>query len=130
MMLMTLRDARLLSAAAVTTTIVRVSLWVLPFRVVRSQVARLAQPARVGGASRQPLERVVWAVRIAARFVPRATCLTQSLAARILLARHGHPSQLRLGVARDDGCFDAHAWVESNGRVVIGDVDLRRFTPV
>jgi len=35
------------------------------------------------------LEALIWTVRAAARFVPRATCLTQVLAAQILLARRG-----------------------------------------
>jgi hypothetical protein len=124
------RDLRLLSAAALTTAIVRVGLWVLPFRVVRNSVARFAQPARDACANQQPLERVVWAVNVASRVVPHATCLTQSLAAQILLARDGYPADLHLGVARAGAHFEAHAWVECNGRVVIGNVDVGRYTPV
>jgi hypothetical protein len=111
-----------------TTAGVRLGLWLLPFRVLNRAVARLARPARA--LTRQPLERVIWSVHVASRFVPRATCLTQSLAAQILLARRGYPAALRLGVAREAGQFDAHAWLESNGRVVIGNADLWRYTPM
>lgn len=127
---MTFRDARLLSAAAMTTAAVRLGLWLLPFRMVRSAVTRVATSSRNRRVDRQPLDRLVWAVTVAARFIPRATCLTQSLAAQVLLSRHGHPAELRLGVARDAGQFDAHAWVESGGRVVIGNTDISRYTPL
>ena len=126
---MTFRDARLLAAAAPTTTLVRLALWTLPFRTVRTAVARMAAPAKIT-VNRPPLDRIIWSIHVASRFVPHATCLTQSLTAQILLARHGYPAELRLGVARDAGQFEAHAWVESNGRVVIGQADLHRYTPM
>jgi hypothetical protein len=73
--------------------------------------------------------RVVEAVRRASRHVPRATCLTQAIASEIMLARHGHSSNLRIGVTKDaKGVFGAHAWLEVQGRVVIGDVDLENYT--
>lgn len=126
---MTLRKACLLAVATLTAALVRLGLWVLPYRAVHKSVARLTRRAGTARA-RHSVEHIVWAVRVASRFIPRATCLTQSLAAQVLLTRHGYPAELCLGVAREDGQFDAHAWVESNGRVVIGDVDLRRYTPI
>ncbi len=70
---------------------------------------------------------------IASRYVPAATCLTQSLATKVLLSRQGHQASVRIGVARSEaGQFQAHAWVESNGRVVIGGPEshLKRYTPL
>jgi hypothetical protein len=59
------------------------------------------------------------------------TCLPRALAAGSLLARYGYDSTLRIGVARDDGEFAAHAWVERDGVVTIGDLpDLGRFVPL
>jgi hypothetical protein len=126
---MTFRDGRLLCAAAVTTVAVRAGLWVLPFRVVRAAAGRLAS-ARVVPSKRHSRERLVWATMVATRFVPRATCLTQSLTAQILLRRHGYPAELRLGVAREAGQFAAHAWVESDGHIVIGNADVWRYTSI
>lgn len=65
-------------------------------------------------------EHVRWAVAWAARAVPRATCLTQALAAQMLLARAGYPSSLRMGARRRDGTLEAHAWLEDGERVVYG----------
>ncbi len=75
---------------------------------------------------------VAWAVASAARFVPRATCLTQALVTERLLRQAGYAPTLRIGVARPrPDAFEAHAWVEHDGRIVIGEVDdMQRFTLV
>jgi hypothetical protein len=73
----------------------------------------------------------VWAVETAARHgFPSATCLTQALAVQVLLARRGYPAILHVGVARHDKELKAHAWVESEGEVVIGGFELERYTPL
>ena len=78
-----------------------------------------------------PLARIVWSVEVTSRYVPRATCLTQAIAAQTLLARRGYRSQLRIGVARDrDGAFIAHAWIEHEGRIVLGEREGQTFTPL
>ncbi len=54
--------------------------------------------------------------------VPAATCLTQALTAQTVLSRRGHDSRLRIGVAKDtQGNLEAHAWVECDGTVVVGE---------
>ncbi len=120
---------RFLVALPVVAT-VRAALWILPFGELRSAIARLVHP-RQGSHAPPPDEtdRIAWSVGSAARFVPKATCLTQALAGEVLLIRAGYPAQVRIGVAKDPaGKLEAHAWVESDGRVVIGDHDLHRFT--
>ena len=84
-------------------------------------------------ADRTPVERIVWAVNVASHYVPDATCLARALATKILLCRRGHPAHLRIGVTRSEpGKFEAHAWVESHDRVVMGGPEslLRRYTPL
>jgi len=59
------------------------------------------------------------AIERASKFVPDATCLTQSVAAQVLLARAGINSTLCFGARRSaSGAFEAHAWVECDGKVV------------
>ena len=74
--------------------------------------------------------RIVWAVRAASRYVPGATCLTQSLAAYLLIGRNGGAPRLHVGVMKEAaGHLKAHAWVVSDGVVVIGEGrDLARYT--
>ena len=107
-------------------------LWVLPFRSQRSLLARFEWPT-AREAENDPLlpERIAWAVELASRYIPQAACLTQSLAANILLHRAGYGAELHLGVGKDDnGRFEAHAWVESGERVLIGGRQLEEYTPL
>jgi hypothetical protein len=59
------------------------------------------------------------------------TCLAQALAAQVLLTRRGYPALLRIGVAKGERQqLQAHAWVESEGKIVIGGSELERYTPL
>ena len=115
---LTAEERRLVTEAVVLVTAVRLGLSVLGFRPLRRVLARLghhrvAVPLSSG--------RIGWAVRAAARRVPRArTCLVEAIAAETLLARHGYTTQLRIGVARSGAGIDAHAWLEQDGRPVFG----------
>jgi hypothetical protein len=125
-------DRRLLVVAAPLQAAIRLGLTALPYRQLRGLVNRLARvsPRRrlAPPASR---ERIAWAVTRAGRFVPGATCLTQALAAKVLLERNGHPARVCVGISRTEGArLLAHAWVESEGCIVLGGVDLNRYTPL
>lgn len=52
-----------------------------------------------------------------------ATCLRQSLLLLFLLRRRQLAPELMLGVRRQDGAFDAHAWVQLGG-VALAQHDL------
>lgn len=75
--------------------------------------------------------RLARAVSAAARFVPGATCLTQALSLRLLLAMRGYASEMHVGVTRDDSNrFTAHAWLVSDGQIVIGgtEAELSKYS--
>ena len=120
----------LLIRVAMLVCAVRIGLWFGSFQIVRRIVAFLATtgPTRTTRFSVEQLSRAVAGV---SRYVPRATCLTQALALHILLRRRRLQSRIRIGVAKQDGGpFEAHAWVESDDKVLIGDFDLPRYTPM
>ena len=116
-------EKRLWSTALLWVVAVRLALWLLPFRLVHGLISRLMrnrQTARVT----DPLNKVAWAVRSASRYVPSATCLTQALATYLMLGKCGQPVILYLGVFKTStGSFKAHAWVESEGKVLVGYVE-------
>jgi hypothetical protein len=120
--------ARLTVEAWALLVAARVALRVLRFGRVRATARRLARP----GARTRPAEpeAVVAALATASRAVPRATCLVQALAGAVMLARHGHPASLRIGVAPDRPRELAHAWVESRGAVVLGDDGRDGYVPL
>ncbi len=74
-------------------------------------------------------EELARALQRGSRLVPGSTCLVQALAGQWLLQGEGYPAQLRIGVSKAEG-FEAHAWVELEGKVLIGDSEVSaRFTP-
>ena len=120
----------LLLSALCHLVAVEAGLWALPLQQL---LERLPQAAAAGGAGRAgnapPAERIAWAVRVAGRYLPGAgNCLVQSLVAQAMLARRGYVSRLRLGVAHGDGGqFQAHAWVECDGQVIVGAEEVSRY---
>ena len=115
---------------------IRTGLAVLPFRQMLQAVRRAARPRtgsrpRSGQPSQFDKDLAVWAVETAGRrLLTRNPCLPQALAVLILFRRAGEDAELHMGVTRDeDGPFEAHAWIESDGKVVIGgDVPIESYT--
>lgn len=126
-------DRALLIRAAAALGAIRMCLWVIPYRLLRGVLgAATRRKIRSRGAQDSP-ERIAWAVTVASRYVPStATCLLRALAAHLLLARSGNVARIRIGVRRDaEGSFEAHAWVESEGRILVGaQTDPSRFVPL
>ena len=102
----------------------RIALWTLPFARVQQLVA---QAGRRTGAPGSAPGRLAWAVETTARSIPKASCLTQALAAQVMLERAGEHPELKIGVATDKGAFEAHAWLELHGRPLVGDHQLDRY---
>ncbi len=117
-------DRGLLAETALLMLGVRAGVRFLSFDTLRQRLER-SHAARRG--PRQTPERVAWAIGAVSRRLPGTTCLVQSLTAHALLRRHGYRPELHIGVRAPGGGaavpLDAHAWVECEGRVVVGDVD-------
>lgn len=126
------RHGPLLAVSFVLVVLTRITL------SLRGHLPALAAIRRVkesGSISPRPqtVASIVWAVRHTSRLVPAATCLTQSLVTRFLLAQNGHESKIRIGVASgEDGKFEAHAWVLYDGIIIIGgsDESVSRYQPM
>ena len=120
------RDRAVLTRTIVTLGLSRLVTWILPFPFGRRLLVgkRRAERATITG------DQITWAMHHAQRVIPRSTCLPQAIAAEALLTRGGLPADLRIGVKKTpDGKLTAHAWVESNGRIVVGQLrDLDAYT--
>lgn len=117
-------DRARLAKAALVISAIRLALRLLPFRVVRRLLVRSTITANdLAKPDRAAVAQIAWAVAAAGRHMPwAATCLTRAMAAQMLLGRIGEPTHLHLGVAKDEqGRLKAHAWLESDGTIVIGD---------
>lgn len=100
----------------IASTILRL----LPFAIVQKLFAsRVAPPDHMH--RRHPIERLLWAIALAGRYVSGTTCLSLALAGRMILNRYGYNAHIHIGVAKDHtGSLGAHAWLESEGTIVIG----------
>src|SRR5689334_14590279 len=95
-------DRMLALRVAGWVVVARIALWTLPFARVQELAARLG--ARRGSVGVAP-GRLAWTVETTAKSIPQATCLTQALAAQVMLARAGEEPSLHIGVATDRGAF-------------------------
>jgi hypothetical protein len=122
-------DRRLLVRALVLHAGIAVLLRVAPF-------GRLTLWTQGEGAGSQALDgsgvaRIVTAVRQASRVLPWGrTCLTEAMTAATLLRRVGCEATVRYGVGPPDtGRLAAHAWLEHNGAVILGE-SVHPFMPL
>ncbi len=123
-------ERRLFLVGGVVVACVRILLWLIQLTRLMWLIERTALRSARAAPVRLPEDTNVtlaWGVTTAAGYVPRATCLTQALAAQWLFAWFGHPTELRIGVAKGNGkLLRAHAWLESEGRVVVGGESLEQ----
>jgi hypothetical protein len=135
-------ERRLLLEAIIWLGLVRAATAMLPYRRVAS-LLRLAQsdvsdvspgwPAdRESGRARRDAAEIGWAVQGAAARTPwPSTCLVQSLAGYLMLRRHGVPSIVYLGIAKDAaGEFTAHSWLRCGDRIVTGGGSAERYSAI
>ena len=124
------KERKLLIRALLLVAAVRLGLWVIPFsRLQRLVLWMAAKPGR-DRSETVSTEKLAWAIETASRYVPKATCLTQAMAAKILFGIYGCESLLKIGVARGEGGrMLAHAWLESQGRTIVG-VPECEYTPL
>jgi hypothetical protein len=126
------KDGLLIAEAVVLLWLVRLGLWLLPFTRLTSFLGWLTTSSSVRNGSHIEVRGIRRCIRVASRVVPYPTCLTQALATRVLLKRRGKVPELRIGVTKNDvGRLEAHAWLESDGVVVVGKVPgLSRYVAI
>lgn len=125
---------RLLIKTFLLLALIRIGLHLLPFQVLMRMIGKVCQTdLQSVVADPSPVENVAWAVDGISRHMPGHTkCLARALTTKVLLHQQGYASNLQIGVAKsDNGSLEAHAWIEYEGRIVIGNLrDLSRFIPL
>ncbi|MBD2752442.1 lasso peptide biosynthesis B2 protein [Spirosoma validum] len=106
---------------------VRLALKLLSFQRFRALYASLLKPALIQDVPNERIERYVWAIeRVSGSLL--AVCLPQALALKFFL-RRDKGTEIVIGVDKKSG-FSAHAWVEKNGKILIGDTPQISFQPI
>lgn len=112
------RDQKLVLRTLGWYALLRVLLWVVPYRRLRGLLrAATAQATRQGRAASEDRRDPAHICTLVARvgyYVPGETCLLRALVAQQLLRRQGCPAIVAAG-ARSDGAggLEAHAWIET-----------------
>ena len=125
------REQGLLLGAWSALVAIKLALKILPFHVVyRLHQRWTCSPARRPAAGLASPAEVVRATERVSYYVPGGrNCLARALTGKLLLARRGHDALLRLGAARMDDKIQAHAWLEYEGKILIGQEAAGQFTP-
>lgn len=124
-------DRHLLINTFTVLVFVNLGLWLLPFNTLRQILDKISQPN--SHLEQTPLTKIIWAVDASTRYIPGgAKCLARALTCQVMMIRRSYSPELRIGVAKTEtGKFEAHAWIESQGQVVIGYLNnLSSFTPL
>ena len=133
-------DRNLLIRTALLLLAMRCGLALFGYVSVRRWLANAGRPRRgaelESGEDAGKIERLIWALNTAGAVVlGTQPCLAIAMATHWLLYRRGFGTDLRIGVTQDEaGRLEAHAWVERDGRILIGEsqgLDVyQRFPPV
>lgn len=125
-------ERRLLVSAVLWLAFFRIALWIIPFRVLKRLAITLAGDLKeTRGNAQISVRKVAWAIDRGRRRVPYASCLTQALAAQVLMGRYGYAAEIHIGVMRDaSNAFAAHAWVMSQGEVLVGGEGVESYRPI
>lgn len=89
------------------------------YQTIRKRLVRPCpvdpQPER-----RTTVARICHATMSVARFIPDASCLTQTISCQAILSWKNIPTTITLGLQNNEGgSFNAHAWLNWNGIVVL-----------
>lgn len=117
----------LLMKSIVLTLLIRTFLYIFTFSKIQTITHRLT---RTNFHKKNPksTKDIIWSVKVASNYIPKATCLVQAITAQLFLTYNGYDSTLKIGVIKSDN-FEAHAWIEINNVIVLGDSD-QNFVPL
>ncbi len=126
------RESNLLISTFILLTLVRLGLWLISFKTLQQLLSPISKTKFPSQEKHQTsLEKIIWAVEVSSRYMPGGVkCLARALTCQVFMSRYGYGSQLCLGVTKGEaGELKAHAWVESEGKIIIGHIpDLSDFT--
>ena len=106
-------------------------LWVrLTLRLIPIRWMYRVRPRRPGPPTAETTDRLLWSVTCAGRWIPGLTCLVQAFALHLLMAGEGRESRVQVGFTNRNGALEAHAWVESEGQILLGGPDVARYRPL
>lgn len=109
-------------SSVIVMGVARIALLVFPLRRVVATLNALNRRWHRATGSSMGVRRAALRIAQAASWCPiPTTCLSRTIAAYFLMSRLGFSSTPRIGVTTAGGSFGAHAWLECEDEIVIGD---------
>ena len=106
---------------------IRIMVWIFPFQYVQKKIQKIADYLP-SGQKKISIPKIRSMIGTISRYVPQATCLVQALVGYILYTKHGYNTLIKIGVLTENGVFEAHAWLEHKGKVVLGQSEKKYKT--
>jgi Transglutaminase-like superfamily len=122
-------DRQVLLESCLLLSSIRLGLWLLPFGKLQKILVKISSSRKVSPGLQ--IKQIITAVNRSSYYSPgNVKCLARALTTEFLLTKYGYCPLLRIGVAKgEQGTLEAHAWVEEQGKIVIGYLqDLDKFT--
>jgi hypothetical protein len=121
-------DRQILFEAYLLLSSIRLGLWLLPFGRLQKILGKIGSSPKLD--QELQIKQIVTAVNRSSKWSPgNVMCLARALTTEVLLTKYGYSPLLKIGVAKgSQGNLEAHAWVEEQEKVIIGDLrDLDKF---
>jgi hypothetical protein len=125
-------ERRLILLAALILPVTKIGLRVFGFIRWRELIEKFSLSPSLSqalpiSAQNEPAVRIVRAVRSAELHgLTKPNCLERSMTLWWMLRREGIEGELHIGAKKQDGKFEAHAWVELGGKVLNDDVEVHQ----
>jgi hypothetical protein len=119
--------------AGILLLLSNLSIKTIPFRqIYRFLHANWHTRTRVVLDSTENIKLVMLSLSRAANLLPwKSRCLSQSIAAFVMLRRRGIPAVMFVGVkSLEDSSLLAHAWVQTGHEVTIENSEISTYTPL
>ncbi|MBD2387133.1 lasso peptide biosynthesis B2 protein [Cylindrospermum sp. FACHB-282] len=120
---------QLLISTFVLLVLIRLGLFLLSFKTLQQLLSSISK-TKPQCQEKHSIDKIVWAVELSSHYTPGVKCLARALTCQVFMNHYGYASNLCIGVAKGEaGELKAHAWLESRGQVVIGNVtDFSNFS--
>ena len=124
---LSMADKLLISQTIAVMVLIRLGLKLLSFQQFRKLYGKLLAVTKSTTTSDTLIARRVWAIQKVSGTLS-AVCLPQALVLTYFL-RKDNGIELIVGVQKKQA-FEAHAWVEKSGRILIGESPDNSFKPL
>lgn len=125
-------EKALIFKTIILISFMRFSLAILPLKAIQKLAEHLNNILPKSKINLISAEKISWAVGVVSWYLFREkSCLTQALAAQILLRQYGYPASVNFGVCKNsEKEFEAHAWASSGEKIIAGKERLDSYTPL